>query len=96
MMVAPAVSAVMRPVVVTVATDGLLLDQVTGRPLSKAPAASRASGVKLNVPPTLRVAFAGTSLTLATGIRDTVMDERPLFPSTLAAMSTLPSFRPVT
>ena len=96
MMVAPVASAVTLPEALTVATAGLLLVHVIGRLASRAPAASRASALKLKLPPTLMLAFAGTSLTLATGTRETVIVERPLFPSMLAATCTWPSLRPVT
>src|SRR5688572_25343959 len=96
MIAAPPASAVTRPDVETVATEGLLLNHVTGRLASVSPDSSRASATKLMVPPTVRFALAGKSVTVATGVGDTVRDESPLFPSTLAAMSTRPSFRPVT
>src|SRR5215208_6655567 len=74
----PAVTAVTRPLAFTVATDVLVLDQVTARPASVVPFASFGVAVSSIVCPTFRDADAGVTATSATGMLVTVTAAVPL------------------
>ena len=67
MVAVPAATAETVPVAETVATAGVLLLHVTARPVSDAPAASRAVAVSACTPPITREAVAGVTTTEATG-----------------------------
>jgi hypothetical protein len=82
----PAPTAVTRPLAETVATAAALLDQVTTRPGSTAPAASLAAAVSWVVDATRNVADGGVTSTLATGTTTTLIAELPLCPSLVAVM----------
>jgi hypothetical protein len=73
MVALPAATADTEPVAETVATAGALLLHVTARPVSAAPAASRAVAASACTPPTTREAVAGVTTTEATGEAVTVM-----------------------
>jgi hypothetical protein len=72
-----AATAVTTPVALTVATAVFPELQVTGRPVSVAPLASRALAVSCCVPPTATLAVAGDTLTAATGTGRTVRATGP-------------------
>src|SRR6185503_12595033 len=82
----PAATAVTRPLAETVATAGALLDQVTTRPLNTLPAESLVVALSCAVAPTRTLADAGDTVTVATGITVTVIDDVPDFPSLVAVM----------
>src|SRR5216117_1823647 len=82
---APTATPVACPAPFTVATPGLLLDQVTVRPPSGLPNASRVIAAYCAVCPTPIVAVAGVTLTDATGSGHPVT-------VTLAAMETFPGW----
>src|SRR5438093_182348 len=82
---APAATPVACPAPFTVATAGLLLDQVTVRPPSGLPNASRVIAAYCAVCPTPIVAVAGVTLTDATGSGHPVT-------VTLAAVETFPGW----
>src|SRR5213595_2481590 len=82
---APTATPVACPAPFTVATPGLLLDQVTVRPPSGLPNASRVIAAYCAVCPTPIVAVAGVTLTDATGSGHPVT-------VTLAAWDTLPGW----
>src|SRR5947208_14199981 len=82
---APTATAVACPAPFTVATAGLLLDQVTVRPPSGLPTASRVIAAYCAVCPTPIVAVAGVTLTDATGSGHPVT-------VTLAAVETFPGW----
>src|SRR3989442_199936 len=63
----PAAAPVTRPLLVTGATEPLLLDHVTVRPVSGFPFASFGVAVSWTVWPTCTVADAGLTVTVATG-----------------------------
>ena len=67
MVAEPAVAPATRPLLVTLATLGLLLDQDTTRPDSGVPFASLGVATSCTVPPTVRLAVAGVTSTVATG-----------------------------
>src|SRR6266851_4330886 len=92
----PAATPVTNPLALTVATAGALLDQVTTRPLSVAPAASLVTAESCSVAPTSRPAGAGLTVTLATGTLLTVMADVPLIPSLVAVIVAEPAAIPVT
>jgi hypothetical protein len=79
-----------------VATAVALLVQLTGRPVSAFPDASRALAVSACVPPTARLAVAGETLTDATGTWVTSTAAVPFTPSTVAVMVALPAATAVT
>src|SRR6266849_2577378 len=64
----PAVTPATSPLELTVATEVLLLDQLTVRPDNGAPFASRGVAVSCTVPLTWTEAAAGATLTEATGV----------------------------
>ena len=66
MVAVPAATAETVPVAETVATAGVLLLHVTARPVSEAPAASRAVATSTCTPPITREAVAGVTTTEAT------------------------------
>src|SRR5437867_664217 len=82
---APATTPLTSPLPLTVATAGLLLDQVTVRPPSGLPNASRVIAAYCAVCPTPIVAVAGVTLTDATGSGHPVT-------VTLAAVETFPGW----
>jgi hypothetical protein len=88
--------AVTIPVVDTVATLAALLDQLTGRPVSGVPVASRAPAVSCCVPPTCKAELAGVTLTEATGAFVTMTTAVALTPSAVAVMVALPGATAVT
>lgn len=67
MLVVPGVSAVMAPVLDTVATAALLALHVTTRPLRATPVLLRVSAVALVLPPTTSCTAPSVTATLATG-----------------------------
>src|SRR5204862_2842991 len=85
----PAVPPVTSPLPSTLATDGLLLDQVTARPVSGFPFASFGVAVSWTVWPTCRVADAGLTVTERTGTTATALVgyASPAHPSALGAKS---------
>ena len=89
----PGESAVTRPLALTVAIPGLLLDQVIGRSARALPAPSRASAVNWKLSSTYSDRLAGETCTVATGVAVTVTSAKPLRPPALAATCTVPSFR---
>src|SRR5260370_1123951 len=92
----PAAMPVTTPLALTVATAGALLDQVTTRPLSVAPAASLVTAESCSVAPTNTLAGAGLTVTLATGTFSTVMADVPLIPSLVTVIVAEPAATPVT
>src|SRR5881396_563069 len=92
----PATFPVTRPVVFTVATVVLLLDQVTVRPVSTLPFASLSVAVSWTVFPSFTFAVAGLTVTDATGTCTTVMADVPLCPSLVAVIVAVPATFPVT
>src|SRR5712691_6356891 len=92
----PAAWPVTRPPLVTVATDVLLLDQATTRPMSVLPAASLVTAESCCVAPTAMVADVGVTATEATGTIVTVTVEVALLPSLVAVMAADPAAAPVT
>ena len=86
----PAPAAVTRPEADTVNTELLLDPQVTRRPVSTFPFASRVCAVSCCVAPMTIGVVAPDSVTLATGGGDavvTVIELAPSFPSLVARMS---------
>src|SRR5439155_377046 len=92
----PAVPPVTRPLVLTVATLGLLLVHVTGRPVSALPAESFGVAVSCAVCPTARPAVAGETATEATGTSVTVITAVLRWPSLVAVIVAEPGATPVT
>src|SRR6266852_4973549 len=92
----PIATPVTSPLLVTLATLGLLLDHATARPDSGLPLASLGVAVSCTVCPTWTVAEPGLTVTAATGTAVTVMAEVPLFPSDVAVMVAEPAATPVT
>src|SRR5256885_17132701 len=97
----PATFAVTRPLVLTVATVALSLDQVIVRPDSGLPFASRGVAVSCTVCPTGTLGEAGVTVTEATGTGGALFLAPPLWPSLVpevvdvaspAAASTPPDF----
>src|SRR5690349_4918102 len=78
----PAATPVTRPLVLTVATELVLVLHVTARPLRGFPAESRA--------------VAGVTLTVLTGTRFTVIAAVPLLPPLAAVIVAEPAATPVT
>jgi len=87
---APAATADTRPLALTVATDALLVVQITTRPDSGLPPASFAVAVSCTVCPTCALAVAGLTVTDATGTRVTVIAAPPACPSLVAVIVALP------
>src|SRR5438477_160148 len=92
----PGVTPETSPALLTVATDVLLLDQVTVRPESAAPFASLGVAVSCTVWPAWTVAVGGVTSTDATGTLVTVIDAVPLFPSLVAVIVAEPGVTPET
>src|SRR5437773_8188273 len=92
----PAAPPDTRPLLVTDATELLLLDHVTIRPVSGFPFASFGVAVSWTVWPTGRFADAGVTVTELTATPDTVMLEVPLCPSLVAVIVPEPGVPPVT
>src|SRR5205823_3218094 len=92
----PATLPVTSPLELTVATEVLLLDQLTVRPDSGLPLASLGVAVSCTVEPTDTVAEGGATATEATGTCTTVMADVPLCPSLVAVIVAVPATLPVT
>jgi hypothetical protein len=92
----PATFPVTSPLALTVATDVLLLAQVTLRPLSGLPFPSFGVAVSWTVLPSFTDADAGATVTDATGTKVTVIVAVPLLPSLVAVMVAEPAAAPVT
>jgi hypothetical protein len=90
-----AAAAVTRPLVDTVATAGLLDDQLTGR-VSTLLCASSNSTVSCSVPPWNKVALGGLTVTDATGAWVTASSALPIFPSLVAIMFAVPTVTALT
>jgi hypothetical protein len=84
-------AAVTRPLVETVATAGLLDDQLTVRPESTLPCASSNTAVSSSLPPCNTVALVGLTVTVATGGWVTVSSALPVFSSLVATMLAVPT-----
>src|SRR5947208_11068625 len=91
----PAAAPVTTPLVLTVATEVLLLDQDTARPDSGVPFASFGVATSCTAPFTCNDAVAGLTLTDRTGTFATVMLAVPLCPSRVAVSVSEPSAAPV-
>src|SRR5256885_3969965 len=91
----PTVTPVTRPVDDTVATPPSLVAQVTVRPLSGFPLASRSTAVSCTVPPMATPGAPGLTVTVATGATVTVTSAVPLFPSLVAVIVAAPGATPV-
>ncbi len=93
----PGATAVTTPLGETVATCDALEDQVTVRPDSVLPDASRVVAERASVPPTAMVPLLGLTATEATGAGAggagawTVMEAEPLLPSLVAVIVVLPA-----
>src|SRR5437763_11274709 len=92
----PGVTPETSPEPFTVATDVLLLDQVTVRPESVLPFASLSVAVSCTVCPGWIDAVGGLTETVATGARTTVTDAVPLFSSLVAVIVAEPGVTPET
>jgi hypothetical protein len=96
MVAVPAATAVTSPVPDTLALVVSELVQVTCRPLSALPEASRATAASCRVPPTWSVAVSGVTTSVAMGTCVTVSAASPLLPSLVALIVTGPAARAVT
>jgi len=96
MVAEPTVTPVTRPLELTVATEVVLLDQLTVRPESGFPFASFGVAVSWIALPACTLAEAGATLTEATGTCTTVMADVPLCPSLVAVIVAVPATLPVT
>src|SRR6266550_4143702 len=94
--VPPLARSVTSPLGETVATVGVLDVHATVRPVSVVPLASLRVTVSCTVPPTERVAGAGLTTTVATGISATVTVALPVRPSLMAVIVAVPTVPPVT
>jgi len=92
----PATTPLTRPLPFTVATDVLLLDHVTTRPVRGLPLASFGVAVSCTVWPAATLAVAGLTVTDATGTLVTVIAAVPVFPSLVAVIVADPAAPPVT
>src|SRR5437899_209537 len=92
----PAAAPVTEPLLVTVATEALLLDQDTTRPDSGVPFASFGVATSCTVAPTKTDAAAGLTLTDATGTLVTVILALPLLPSLFAGIDAVTGTTAVT
>ena len=92
----PAATPDTSPLPLTVATDVLLLDHVTVRPVTGLPFASFGVAVSCTVWPTPTLAEAGLTVTAATGTLVTVIAAVPLCPSLVAVIVAEPAPTPVT
>jgi len=92
----PTPTPVTNPLPFTVATAVLPLAQVTTRPASGLPLASRGVAVSCTLCPDITLADAGLTLTDATGDNVTLTAAVPLFPSLVAVIVADPAVTPVT
>src|SRR2546427_5797416 len=92
----PATTPLTRPLELTVATDVLLLDQVTTRPASGVPLASFGVAVSCTVWPCGTLAGAGLTVTELTATFVTVIAAVPLWPSLVAVIVADPGAGAVT
>src|ERR687888_1744553 len=92
----PAATPVTSPLELTVATEMLLLDQVTVRPVRALPAESFGVAASCVVPATVMLAVAGLTVTDATGTGVTVTVAVPLLPSLVAVIVAVPAPAPLT
>ena len=92
----PAATPFTRPLLLTVATPELLLDQVMLRPVSVLPEASLVVAESCTVAPTLTLALAGETDTDATGTALTVRLDVPLLPPLVAVIVADPAATPLT
>src|SRR5438552_3615213 len=92
----PAATPLTRPLPFTVATDVMLLAQVTTRPVRGLPPASLGVAASCTVCPAVTLAVAGLTVTDATGIADTVTAAVPFLPSLAAVIVAGPAATPVT
>jgi hypothetical protein len=94
----PAVTAVTNPLGSTVAAAVLVDVQLTMRPVRALPFASLRTAVScwVGVIPRTRVAVAGLTVTVATGVGVTVRSALPVFPSLVAMMFAVPALTAVT
>src|SRR5256885_16656112 len=92
----PGVTPETSPELLTVATEVLLLDQVTVRPESVLPPASLSVAVSCTVCPGWIESVAGLTDTVATGTWVTVTDAVPLLPSLAAVIVADPGVTPET
>src|SRR5712691_10011603 len=83
------------PLLFTVATAVVVLDQVTTRPVSGVPFASLGVAVSCTVEPCWTLAGDGVTVTEATGT-ETVTTDVPLLPSDVAVIVAEPAATPVT
>src|SRR5258705_5618690 len=91
MLAKPAANPATKPLLLTCATPGALVDHVTVRPVSAFPVASRGVAVSCTDPLVRMVAAAGVTSTEATGTNaTTVMADVPVTPSAVALMVTGP------
>src|SRR5439155_1204140 len=96
MVAVPTMPLVRSPLLLTVATLGLLLAHVTVRPVRAPPAESCGVAVSCTVCPTRMLAVAGGSVTEATGTGATVIAAVLLLPSLIAIIGADPGAMPVT
>jgi hypothetical protein len=87
---------VTNPLVDTLATLGLELDQVTIRPFSVLPSAPFGVAENCRVSPTVSEADDGETTTLATGEAATVTELVPVFPPLVATTDAAPGATPMT
>jgi hypothetical protein len=92
----PAVTPRTSPLALTVAVELLLLDHVIDRPVRTLPFASLSVAVSCCVAPSFTVADAGVTVTDATGMWTTVMEDVPLCPSLVAVIVADPAATPLT
>src|SRR2546422_846483 len=92
----PTAAPLTRPLELTVATDVLLLDQLTVRPVSGLPLASFGVAVSWVALPACTLAEAGAPVREAAGACTTVMADAPLCPSLVAVIVAVPATFPVT
>lgn len=86
----PGEMPVTMPVLDTLASEGVLLDQITGRPVSDWPLTLRAMALSCTVPPTTMLAVEGLISTAATGSGATVIVACPVAPSLVAVIVAVP------
>jgi len=96
MVAVPGVTAVTAPVDETLATELLLVDQATARPVREFPAESFAEAARSTDCPTYMLAAAGDTVTVDTGTRLSVIDAVAALPSTVAVIVAVPGATPVT
>jgi hypothetical protein len=92
----PIATLLTNPVPLTVATAPALVDQVTVRPASTFPLASRHVAVNWAVCPMSKVIALGVTCTDATGISCVVIAALPVWPSLVAVIVAAPTARAVT